>query len=50
MVDHIFEDRESPVVVEATFLMCEEPFERRRSVTLIGRTIGLSVFSSTPNV
>lgn len=36
MVDHILEGRKAPVVVEATFLMCKEPFERRRPVMLVG--------------
>ena len=43
MDDHIVGCREAPVVVEATFLMCEEPFERRRPVTLVGRAIRLKI-------
>lgn len=46
MVDHSVEGREAPVVVEATFLMCEEPFNRRRPVALVGRTIGLKIVDS----
>ena len=46
MLDHIAECHEAPVVVEATFLMGEEPLERRRPVALVGRTIGLKIVDS----